>query len=83
MINGPERITPDEAKYRQRIAPKGLLNLLCFGPNWPELDKPQARIRLLVRSAKDANNRFGRLIDLVRAEPVAVATHRRPVVVAE
>jgi prevent-host-death family protein len=32
-------------------------------------------------SAKDAKYGFGRLIDLARAEPVAVAKHGRPVVV--
>ncbi|WP_215762458.1 type II toxin-antitoxin system Phd/YefM family antitoxin [Acetobacter sp. P1H12_c] len=32
-------------------------------------------------SAKDAKNGFGRLIDLARVEPVAVAKHGRPVVV--
>ncbi len=32
-------------------------------------------------SAKDAKYGFGRLIDLSRAKPVAVAKHARPVVV--
>jgi prevent-host-death family protein len=32
-------------------------------------------------SAKDAKYGFGRLIDMARAEPVAVAKHGRPVVV--
>ncbi len=32
-------------------------------------------------SAKDAKYGFGRLIDLARAAPVAVAKHDRPVVV--
>ena len=32
-------------------------------------------------SAKDAKYGFGQLIDLARAEPVAVAKHGRPVVV--
>ena len=32
-------------------------------------------------SAKDAKYGFGRLIDLARAAPVAVAKHGRPVVV--
>ena len=32
-------------------------------------------------SAKDAKKGFGRLIDLARAEPVAVAKHGRTVVV--
>ena len=32
-------------------------------------------------SAKDEKYGFGRLIDLARAEPVAVAKHGRPVVV--
>jgi prevent-host-death family protein len=32
-------------------------------------------------TAKDAKYRFGRLIDLARAEPVTIAKHGRPVVV--
>jgi prevent-host-death family protein len=32
-------------------------------------------------SAKDAKYGFGRLIDLARSDPVAVAKHGRPVVV--
>ena len=32
-------------------------------------------------TAKDAKCGFGRLIDLARAEPVAIAKHGRPVVV--
>ena len=32
-------------------------------------------------SAKDAKYRFGRLIDLARAEPITVTKHGRPVVV--
>ena len=32
-------------------------------------------------SAKDAKYSFGRLIDLARAEPIAVTKHGRPVVV--
>jgi prevent-host-death family protein len=34
-----------------------------------------------ILSAKDAKYSFGRLIDLARAGPVAVAKHGRPVVV--
>jgi prevent-host-death family protein len=34
-----------------------------------------------ILTAKDAKYCFGRLIDLARAEPVAVAKHGRPVVV--
>jgi prevent-host-death family protein len=37
--------------------------------------------RMQTLSAKDAKYGFGRLIDLARAEPVAVAKHGRPVVV--
>ena len=37
--------------------------------------------RMQTLSAKDAKYGFGRLIDLARAEPVAVTKHRRPVVV--
>jgi hypothetical protein len=33
------------------------------------------------RTAKGAKRGFGRLTDLVRAEPAAVAKHRRPAVV--
>lgn len=36
---------------------------------------------MLTLSAKDAKYGFGRLIDLARAEPVAVAKHGRPVVI--
>jgi prevent-host-death family protein len=32
-------------------------------------------------SARDAKNGFGRLIDIARAEPVAIEKHGRPVVV--
>jgi prevent-host-death family protein len=41
----------------------------------------QAGSRMQTLSAKDAKYGFGRLIDLARAEPVAVAKHGRPVVV--
>ncbi len=34
-----------------------------------------------ILTAKDARHGFGRLIDLARAEPLAVARHGRPVVV--
>jgi prevent-host-death family protein len=34
-----------------------------------------------ILTAKDAKGGFGRLIDLARAKPVAVAEHGRPVVV--
>jgi len=37
--------------------------------------------RMQILSAKDAKYGFGRLIDLARADPVAVAKHGRPVVV--
>ena len=37
--------------------------------------------RMQALTAKDAKNGFGRLMDLARAEPVAVAKHGRPVVV--
>jgi len=43
--------------------------------------KLQAGNRMLTLSAKDAKYGFGRLIDLARAEPVAVAKHGRPVLV--
>lgn len=32
-------------------------------------------------SARDAKNRFGRLIDIARAEPIAIEKHGRSVVV--
>ncbi len=32
-------------------------------------------------SARDAKNSFGKLIDMARAEPVAIEKHGRPVVV--
>ena len=37
--------------------------------------------RMQTLSAKDAKYGFGRLIDLVRAKPIAVTKHGRPVVV--
>ena len=52
-----------------------------FGPNWPKVVQAQAGSRMQTLSAKDAKYGFGRLIDLARAEPVAVAKHGRPVVV--
>ena len=39
------------------------------------------RRRMQTLSAKDAKYGFGRLIDLARAEPIAVTKHGRPVVV--
>ena len=56
-------------------------NPLCFGPIWPKMDRALAGSRLKTLSAKDAKYGFGRLIDVARAEPVAVAKHGRPVVV--
>ena len=56
-------------------------NPLCFGPIWPKMDKALAGSRMKTLSAKDAKYGFGRLIDLARAEPVAVAKHGRPVMV--
>jgi prevent-host-death family protein len=38
-------------------------------------------IHMKTLTARDAKYGFGRLIDLARAEPVAVAKHGRPVVV--
>ena len=59
----------------------GIRNPLCFGPIWPKVDRALAGSRMKTLSAKDAKYGFGRLIDLARAEPVAVAKHGRPVVV--
>ena len=47
---------------------------------WPKMDRAVAGSRMKTLSAKDAKYGFGRLIDLARAEPVAVAKHGRPVV---
>jgi prevent-host-death family protein len=38
-------------------------------------------VEMRILTAKDAKYGFGRLIDLARAEPIAVAKHGRPVVV--
>lgn len=38
-------------------------------------------VEMRTLTAKDAKYGFGRLIDLARAEPIAVAKHGRPVVV--
>lgn len=41
----------------------------------------QAESQMQILTAKDAKYGFGKLIDLARAEPVAVAKHGRTVVV--
>ena len=55
--------------------------LLHLRPNWPKLRLRLTGSLMQTLSAKDAKYGFGRLIDLARAEPVAVAKHGRPVVV--
>jgi prevent-host-death family protein len=52
-----------------------------FGQNGQKCEKLEAMSQMQTLSAKDAKYGFGRLIDLARAEPVAVAKHGRPVVV--
>jgi prevent-host-death family protein len=54
---------------------------LRIRPNWPKHPQPIPGSRMKTLTAKDAKYCFGRLIDLARAEPVAVAKHGRPVVV--
>ncbi len=45
------------------------------------IGRASAEGRMQILTAKDAKYGFGRLIDLARAEPVAVAKHGRTVVV--
>jgi prevent-host-death family protein len=52
-----------------------------LGQNGQKRAKPMAESQMQTLSAKDAKYGFGRLIDLARAEPVAVAKHGRPVVI--
>ena len=54
---------------------------IVFWANLAKMDRALAGSRMKTLSAKDAKYGFGRLIDLARAEPVAVAKHGRPVVV--
>jgi prevent-host-death family protein len=53
----------------------------CAFGYWPKLSSSNTGNRMKTLTAKDAKYGFGRLIDLARAEPVAVAKHGRPVVV--
>ena len=46
-----------------------------------KIGRAPAEGRMQILTAKDAKYGFGRLIDLARAEPVAVAKHGRTVVV--
>jgi len=52
-----------------------------FGQNGQKSSRQGAGSHMQTLSAKDAKYSFGRLIDLARAGPVAVAKHGRPVVV--
>lgn len=54
---------------------------LCFGPIRLKVDRALAGSRMKTLSAKDAKYGIGRLIDLARAEQVAIAKHGQPVVV--
>lgn len=54
---------------------------LCFLANLAKVSRATAESQMQILTAKDAKYGFGRLIDLARAEPVAVAKHGRPVVV--
>ena len=64
------------AGYRPRC-PKGL----CHQPQWPKVDQGSTGNCIEALTGKDAKYGFGRLIDLARPAPVAVAKHGRPVVV--
>jgi prevent-host-death family protein len=46
-----------------------------------KIGQARAEGRMQILTAKDAKYGFGRLIDLARAEPIAVAKHGRTVVV--
>ena len=58
----------------------GLIGFFSLA-NLAKTDRALAGSRMKTLSAKAAKYGFGRLIDLARAEPVAVAKHGRPVVV--
>ena len=65
---------------------KGAMLLLAadvakFGQNGQNGSRQAAGSHMQTLSAKDAKYSFGRLIDLARAGPLAVAKHGRPVVV--
>ena len=49
--------------------------------NLAKIERAPVEGRMQILTAKDAKYGFGRLIDLARAEPVAVAKHGRTVVV--
>ena len=55
-------------------------HITVFWANLAKMDRALAGSRMKTLSAEDAKYGFGRLIDLARAEPVAVAKHGRPVV---
>ena len=54
---------------------------ILFWVDLAKIDRGSAVKHMKILSAKDAKHGFGRLIDLVRTEPVAVANHGRQVVV--
>lgn len=54
---------------------------LYFLANLAKVRQARAENQMQILTAKDAKYGFGRLIDLARAEPVAVAKHGRTVVV--
>jgi hypothetical protein len=58
-------------------------SLLHIRPYSSQLARSNTGIRMKVLTAKDAKCGFGRLIDLARAEPVAIAKHGRSVVVVK
>ena len=54
---------------------------LIKGPKWPKVASIRAGLQHAKHIGKEAKYGFGRLIDLVRAEPVTVEMHGQPVVV--
>jgi prevent-host-death family protein len=64
-----------------RSLPLFEVNGCIFGHIGQDYSATIAGTGMKTLTAKDAKYGFGRLIDLARAEPVAVAKHGRPVVV--
>ena len=76
MICGPDTVGAIFRGYHWQFAKS-----LRVRPYWPRLPRSNTANPMKTLAAKDAKYGFGRLIDLARAEPIAVAKHGRPVVV--
>ena len=64
-----------------RRFPRSRHAAIVSSANLAKMDRALVASRMKTLSAKDTKFGFGWLIDLARAEPVAVAKHGRPVVV--